>query len=175
MRGPLRVLAVPAVLAALATGCGIRPTHVVEVGDPATVRIAPAGSAVTVLYFIGSSSPRTVLPVTRRVATVGGQQNGPGPDKVLGMLFGGPSAPEEAAGLWSELPDGAITLGVDVEGAQVRIRLGSSVTKISTLARLQLVCTMAQLSSAEAGGGRGGAMVTIRGTDGSVEPSTCPV
>ncbi|MFD6423498.1 GerMN domain-containing protein [Streptomyces sp. NPDC060198] len=174
MRGPLRVLAVPAALAALATGCGIRPTDVVEVGDPATVRIAPAGSAVIVLYFIGPSSPRTVLPVTRRVTTVGGQESGPGPDKVLGMLFGGPSASEKAAGLWSELPDGASTLGMSVDGSQVRIRLSSSVTRISTLARLQLVCTVAHLSTARAGV-QSGALVTIRGTDGSIEPSACPV
>ncbi|MCX5401800.1 hypothetical protein [Streptomyces sp. NBC_00102] len=171
MRGPLRVLAVPAALAALVTGCGIRPTDVVEVGDPATVQLAPAGSPVTVLYFIGPGSPRTVLPVTRRTATVGVQESSPGPDKVLGMLFGGPSPSEEATGMWSELPDGAVTLGMDVDGAQVLIRLGSSVTRLSTLARLQLVCTAAHLSTAEAGGTR----VTIRGTDGLIGPSSCPV
>ncbi|MGW2278455.1 hypothetical protein [Streptomyces sp. NPDC001770] len=168
-------MAVSAALAALATGCGIRPTDVVEVGDPATVQLAPAGSPVTVLYFIGPASPPTVLPVTRRVAVVGGQVSGPGPDKALGMLFGGPSDTEEAAGMWSELPDGAEPLGVNVDGSKVLIQLGFSVTKISTLARLQLVCTAAHLSEAASDGTQGGARVTIRGSDGPLEPSTCPV
>lgn len=175
MRGPLGALAVSAALAALATGCGIRPTDVVEVGDPATVRLAPAGSPVTVLYFIGPASPPTVLPVTRRVAVVGGQVSRPGPDKTLAMLFGGPTEAEKDAGMWSELPDGAEALSVNVDGPKVRIRLGFSVTKISTLARLQLACTAAHLGDAESGGAQGGSQVTIRGSDGPLEPSICPV
>lgn len=170
----LRVWGLPAAVAALTVGCGVRPTDVVEVGDPATARVSPAGSG-TVLYFIGPSSPRTVLPVVRGSRTSGGQGVDPPPDKALGMLTGGPTESEKAAGLWTELPTDMVMLGAAIDGPRVRVRLGTPVTGLSTLARLQLVCTAAHLSAPGTGGPRGSAQVTVQGTDGSIGPSACPL
>ncbi|WEH38205.1 hypothetical protein [Streptomyces sp. AM 2-1-1] len=91
------------------------------------------------------------------------------------MLFRGPDESEEDAGFWSELPDGKPAVEVEADGRQVRVRLGTPVGRLSTLARLQLVCTAAHLGPARTSGVRESVRVTVRGSDGSMEPSVCPL
>ncbi|MGW2059111.1 hypothetical protein OG784_31620 [Streptomyces sp. NBC_01617] len=169
-----RVLGALLPLVLLATGCGIRSTDVVQVGDPATVEVAPGARAGTVLYFISPSSRGGLLPVVRQVGSpvdttsAGTGQGSQSWGKELSMLFSGPSREEKRAGLRTELPmiSGEMIVRMDREG--VRVRLESTVNQLSELARQQLICTVAY--------GRGsqqGTAVTVLGTDGSIGPARC--
>ncbi|MFI5628677.1 hypothetical protein ACIA8E_04655 [Streptomyces sp. NPDC051664] len=157
----------------LATGCGIRSTDVVEVGDAATVQVAPA-RAGTVLYFISPAPRGGVLPVVRQVdipgdkTSAGTGEGAQGWGKEIAMLFNGPSPAEKKAGLRTELPmiNGEVSVRTDREG--VRVRLESAVNQLSELARQQLICTVAHARGVEQG-----MAVTVSGTDGSVGPARC--
>ncbi|MFD7942976.1 hypothetical protein [Streptomyces sp. NPDC059744] len=169
-----RVLGALLPLALLATGCGIRSTDVVEVGDPATVQVAPGAQHGTVLYFISPSSPGGLLPVVRPVdnpsATSGAGDDGRTRGKQLALLFQGPSRAEREAGLRSELPMGSGQVSVTTSQEGVRVRLASGVNQLSELARQQLICTVAYESGAQQG-----ATVTVFGSDGSIGPARCSV
>ncbi|MFI6058296.1 hypothetical protein [Streptomyces sp. NPDC051286] len=160
----------------LATGCGIRASDVVEVGDPATVEVAPGSRQGTLLYFISSSSPGTLLPVVRQIGIpVQGASSGMGDlkssaGKPLVLLFGGPSRAELDAGLTTELPQGHVGLSMTVTRSGVLVRLDIPVTGLSGLAQQQLICTAVHSSVADPG-----AAVTLSGTDGSVGPTHCTV
>ncbi|MFF1837747.1 hypothetical protein ACFVXE_26590 [Streptomyces sp. NPDC058231] len=155
-----RVLGVLLPFALLAAGCGIRASGVVEVGDPATVDVAPGPRTGVLLYFIGPASPDAPLPVARQVVAK--------PGDTLTLLFDGPSKAERAAGMRTELPDvpGQAKWSIGQDG--VSVRLGSPVTGLSELARQQLICT-----AAHTGGAGPGAAVTVSGTDGSIGPARC--
>ncbi|WP_326606451.1 hypothetical protein OG930_32530 [Streptomyces sp. NBC_01799] len=160
----------------LATGCGIRSTDVVEVGDSATVQVAPGARAGTVLYFISPSSRGGLLPVVRQVdspvdtTSAGTGEGSQSWGKELSMLFSGPSPAEKRAGLRTELPmiRGEMIVRMDRQG--VRVRLESTVNQLSELARQQLICTIAHARGAEQG-----TKVTVSGTDGSIGPVRCSV
>ncbi|MFJ7946341.1 hypothetical protein ACIQ6K_22220 [Streptomyces sp. NPDC096354] len=169
-----RVLGALLLLALLATGCGIRSTDVVEVGDPATVQVAPGAQHGTVLYFISPSSPGGLLPVVRPVdnpsATSGAGDDGRTRGKQLALLFQGPSRAEREAGLRSELPMGSGQVSVTTGQEGVRVRLPSGVNQLSELARQQLICTVSYERGAQQG-----STVTVLGNDGSIGPARCSV
>ncbi|MEW2486110.1 hypothetical protein [Streptomyces sp. NPDC048411] len=159
----------------LVTGCGIRASDVVEVGDPATVD-APGSRQGTLLYFISSSSPGTLLPVVRQFdVPMEAPSSGTGDLKSLAgkplvLLFGGPSRAEMDAGLATELPQGHVGLSMTVTRSGVLVRLDIPVTGLSGLAQQQLICT-----AVHSGVPDPGAAVTLSGTDGSVGPTHCTV
>ncbi|MET7492699.1 hypothetical protein [Streptomyces sp900116325] len=169
-----RVLGALLPLLLLATGCGIRSTDVVEVGDPATVEVAPGAQQGTVLYFISSSSPGGLLPVVRQVddpsatSSSGTGDDGRSRGKQLALLFMGPSRAERKAGLRSELPMSSDQVSVTTGQDGIRVRLASGVNQLSELARQQLICTVAYEHGQ-------GTTVTVLGTDGSIGPARCSV
>ncbi|MFF2328154.1 MULTISPECIES: hypothetical protein [unclassified Streptomyces] len=164
------------VLPAMGTGCGIRATDVVEVGDPATVTVPPGSEQGTLLYFVSSSSANRLMPVVRPIARSTGSGTSDtgemrrGYDKALAALFDGPTQTEAEAGLRTELPYTravpSLTLGPD--GVSVRVAI--AVTELSEVARQQLICTAAQARTADRG-----AAVKVTGTDGVIGPAHCSV
>ncbi|MEU0833485.1 hypothetical protein [Streptomyces sp. NPDC005969] len=162
--------------ALLATGCGIRASDVVEVGDPATVEVTPGSRQGMLLYFISSSSPGTLLPVVRQTGIpVQGVSSGTGDltswaGKPLVLLFGGPSRAEMNAGLATELPPSHGGLSLTLTRSGVLVRLDIPVAGLSGLAQQQLICT-----AVHSGVPDPGAAVTLSGTDGSVGPTHCTV
>ncbi|MFG2558704.1 hypothetical protein [Streptomyces sp. NPDC048496] len=172
----LRALVALTAFALSATGCGIRASDVVEVGDPATVDVAPGSRQGTLLYFISSSSPGTLLPVVRQIdIPIQAASSGAGDlkspvGKPLVLLFGGPSRAEKDAGLTTELPQSPGGLSMTATRSGVLVRLDSPVTGLSGLAQQQLICT-----AVHSGVPDPGAAVTLSGTDGSVGPTHCTV
>ncbi|MFE4334071.1 hypothetical protein ACFRQM_33060 [Streptomyces sp. NPDC056831] len=162
-------------LVLLANGCGIQATDVVEVGDPATVDVAP-GSQGTLLYFVSSSSANRLMPVVRPFALpVEGDSSGAGhvwrgSDKAVAMLFDGPTRSEIEAGLRTELPEIRAVLSLTLGPEGVSVRVNTAVTELSEVARQQLICTAAQARTADRG-----AAVKVTGTDGVIGPAHCSV
>ncbi|WP_405683332.1 hypothetical protein [Streptomyces sp. NBC_00057] len=160
-------------LVLLANGCGIQATDVVEVGDPATVDVAP-GSQGTLLYFVSSSSANRLMPVVRPIEGEGDSSDTGhvwrGSDKAVAMLFDGPTLAEAEAGLRTELPDirpvSSLALGPD----GVLVRVNTAVTELSEVARQQLICTAAWAGTADRK-----AVVKVTGTDGVIGPAQCSV
>ncbi|WP_328886188.1 hypothetical protein [Streptomyces sp. NBC_00316] len=172
----LRALGVLLPFVLLAAGCGIQSTDVVEVGDPATAEVVPGRNQGTLLYFISPSARDGVLPVVRvagrpeESASSGTGDAKQRPVELLALLFNGPSPAERKAGLRTELPMLSGEMSLDVDPDRVRVRLPSPVTKLSGLARRQLICTLAHAPGTEPG-----ADVMVSGTDGSVGPDRCSV
>ncbi|MFE7352034.1 hypothetical protein ACFU8Q_02255 [Streptomyces sp. NPDC057543] len=174
----VRVLGALLPLVLLAAGCGIRATDVVEVGDPATVEVAPGGQQGTVLYFVSPSSPSRLMPVVRQVdlttqGEVGAGGAVPvwrGSDKAVAMLFAGPTEAEAEAGLRTELPDIGVVSSVTVKPDGVSVRLNTAVRELSEVARQQLICTVAQAGTADRN-----TAVTVIGTGGVIGPVRCSV
>ncbi|MEV6547125.1 hypothetical protein AB0M57_00280 [Streptomyces sp. NPDC051597] len=158
----VRFAALGAVLL-LATGCGVRSTDVVEVGDPAYVRPTPTGPGSVTLYLTG---PGGLLPVVRS----GGQEE-QSPGGAVLLLLSGPTDAEKDAGLGSELPNYYGGLVVGREGRSVNIRLERAVRDFPALARQQLACTAAHAVGEEASTT---VTVTVTGTDGTLPPTACP-
>ncbi|OAR23635.1 hypothetical protein A8W25_13970 [Streptomyces sp. ERV7] len=159
MRGT-RIAALCAALL-LASGCGIRSTDVVEVGDPAFAKVVPTGDEATTLYFKG---PGGLLPVVRS----GGHKESMLGDSLIRLLIG-PSDAEKDAGLTSELPNYYGGLAIGREGEKVTVRLERAVLDFPPLARQQLACTAAHAVP------KGQAVkVTVFGTDGRLDLPGCP-
>ncbi|MFD4941336.1 hypothetical protein ACFVYE_04810 [Streptomyces sp. NPDC058239] len=163
-------------LVLLGTGCGIRATDVVEVGDPATVDVPPGPQQGALLYFVSSSSANRLMPVVRVVElTPEGDSSGAGDvwrgsDKAVAMLFDGPTRAEIDAGLRTELPDIRAVLSLTLGPDGVSVRVNTAVTKLSEVARQQLICTAAQARTADRG-----AAVKVTGTDGVIGPAHCSI
>ncbi|MFE7329078.1 hypothetical protein ACFU8W_29685 [Streptomyces sp. NPDC057565] len=177
----LRALVALTAFALPVTGCGIRASEVVEVGDPATVDVAAGSQEGTLLYFVSSSSPGTLLPVVRQIdmpreaASSGTGDSGTGDlkgssGKALVLLFEGPSRTERDAGMSTELPRSHLGLSMAASRSGVLVRLEGPVTGLSGLAQQQLICT-----AVHSGVPDPGAAVTLSGTDGSVGPAHCTV
>jgi hypothetical protein len=159
----------------LGTGCGIQATDVVEVGDPATVDVAPGYQEGTLLYFVSSSSGNRLMPVVRPVprpaADSAGTARGWGsPDKALAMLFDGPTDAEAEAGLRTELPQVRVVPSLTLGPDGVSVRVDTAVMEFSEAARQQLICTAAQARTADRG-----TTVNVIGTDGVIGPARCTV
>ncbi|MER5731312.1 hypothetical protein ABT084_23785 [Streptomyces sp. NPDC002138] len=166
-RGP-GVRAVPALLALLAplwlTGCGIKPTGVVESGRPASVVVGTAPAA-DVLYF--------VAPDGRLAPTV--IREGRLPLRALIVrLLAGPGAAEREAGLHTALPAsaGEVTGPLSVnrnDRDQLLLRLPFlRDAELSATARSQLVCTAALAADHSAR-----TEVVLITSDGSMAPLRC--
>ncbi|MFI5772349.1 hypothetical protein ACIA74_28295 [Streptomyces sp. NPDC051658] len=176
MRG-VRALGALLPLLLLATGCGIRATDVVEVGDPAIVDVAPGREQSTLLYFVSSSSANRLMPVVRPIAIPaegtfpgGTEATWGGADRAVALLFDGPNKSEVATGLRTELPYARIAPSVDLGPDGVLVRLNTAVTTLSEVARQQLICTAAQARTADRG-----EAVKVVGTDGVIGPARCAV
>ncbi|MFI1101881.1 hypothetical protein [Streptomyces melanogenes] len=164
MRRPRsRVLALllPAVLAPAA--CGVRPSGVVEVGDPAIVQTVPDAAHGGVAVYL--KGPDGVQPVIRdskekEKATVG---------RAVMMLLDGPREADRAAGLTSELPGYFEAMAINVAGTTVRITLYRPVRDFSAVARQQLACT-----AAHAMADSGAVSVVLKGSDTTLAPERCP-
>lgn len=89
---PAAALLAPALLL---TGCGIKPTGVVESGAAAKVAVA-APARTSMAYF--------VTPEGRLVPSPQPEHTRDGPRGSLTGLLGGPGAPELEAGLGTRLP-----------------------------------------------------------------------
>ncbi|MEU6017947.1 hypothetical protein ABZ826_29085 [Streptomyces sp. NPDC047515] len=174
MRG-VRALGLLLPLVLPVAGCGIQATDVVEVGDPATVDVAPGGPEGTLLYFVSAGR---LMPVVRQVdLTAQGDADAGGAvhewrdsGTAVAMLFGGPTKAEAAVGLRSELPHISPVWGLTRGPDGVSVRVNTAVTEFSEVARQQLICTVAQTRT----GDRRGAVKVI-GTDGVIGPTHCSV
>ncbi|MEV4435781.1 hypothetical protein [Streptomyces sp. NPDC049555] len=127
-------LALSAAAAGPLAGCGIEPTDVVEVGQPAQGAKrpgAPVEEARLYFGFPGGLEPRS-RPASGQVSA----------EMAIPLLLQGPNEPEMAQGLYTELPkmrQEAVEV-VSAEGT-VTIRLPLDPTRFTVLARNQLVCT----------------------------------
>lgn len=151
-------LLLPAVLAP--AGCGVRPSEVVEVGDPAIVKTAPdAAHGGTAVYLKG---PDGVLPVIR--ATDGKET----PGAAVLMLLDGPTDADRDAGLTSDVPNYYGGLAINVDDTTVRVTLTRPVRDFSAVARQQLACTAAHATAESRA-----VTVVLRGSDTSLAPERC--
>jgi hypothetical protein len=116
-------------LAAVLTGCGVRPTGVVDAGEPAT----GLQSGVQVYFVWGNGLRPVVLPAR-------GEDDG----YVLQLLFDGPDADARAAGLRTAIPAGTqlVPAAVLADNREAMIGVfGSDPARLSRLARAQIACT----------------------------------
>ncbi|WP_406341720.1 hypothetical protein [Streptomyces sp. NBC_00648] len=152
-------LLLPAVLAP--AGCGVRPSEVVEVGDPANVQTVPDSAHGGVFVYL--KGPDGALPVTRTTDEERVAQGG-----VLLMLFDGPTEADRAAGLTSDVPSYHGEVGVSTSGTTMEITLTRPVRDFSAVARQQLVCTAAHSMEDSSA-----ITVVLRGSDTSLDPEPC--
>lgn len=116
----------------LAAGCGIRPTGVVEAGNPP----APAAPATqNVLYFVKDGA----LVATTRTGLAGHAL------LAIDQLMAGPTADERRRGLTTELPPGISREPVADGDPALAIRQKDPDVRWSPLARAQVACTAERL------------------------------
>ncbi|KJY35369.1 MULTISPECIES: hypothetical protein [unclassified Streptomyces] len=146
----------------LLTGCGIKPTGVIESGDAAKV-VFPDPHTKGTVYFVTSDG--RLFPVPER------EQPAESPVSVLMRLLIGPLDKEKAAGLETRVPAPAdrkppFGLSSSIVSEEVmEVRLPFAVAGLSETARRQLVCTAASVDPQYA--------VVLRGPDTSVGPARC--
>ncbi|MFD3546027.1 hypothetical protein ACFWUW_10480 [Streptomyces sp. NPDC058655] len=151
----------------LPTGCGIKPTGVIESGAPATVVINSPDRA-GVVYFVTPDdrlvpSPQVDSPPSSAVGTVLRLLDGPGPQ-------------ERAAGLGTRLPglegrpDRTVAVSIEPRGT-VEVTLPFPVGDLPELAMRQLACTVASVT----GSGTPAVRVTLRGEDAVVAGASCEI
>ncbi|MFF3862786.1 hypothetical protein [Streptomyces sp. NPDC002209] len=161
---PPRTAAAAALLlgALVLTGCGIKPTGVIESGDAAKVVYPDAHTKGTV-YFVMADG--RLAPVPEK------DQPADSPVSVLMRLLIGPLDQEKAAGLQTQVPappDRKPPFGLSasiVSGETLEVRVPFAVAGLSETARRQLVCTAASVNP------RYG--VVLHGPDTSVGPARC--
>ncbi|MFG2112212.1 hypothetical protein ACGFRB_06180 [Streptomyces sp. NPDC048718] len=191
--GTALTLAMPLLLAPLATGCGIQKSDVVEAGGAATVTVQPTTGARAILFFVGRDG--RLLPVartysfprpgaTKEAGVIGGAGGDVAPDteydyvigvdKVLSILLSGPDERERAAGLTSRIdlegkPQAYARPMPGPDGTSVyTVHFATRVRDLDPLAVRQVICTVAYGASPD-----GSAAVTIAGTDGTLPTSHC--
>jgi hypothetical protein len=141
--------------AVLCAGCGVRPSGVIS-GGP-----APTGPVQgTALYFLDGSALTVALRPAHQPLW---------PAQVLTLLQNGPSEDERAANLTSEVPTalGPVKVTTDASG-NVDIVVKADVSKLSTAAVDQIVCTLRDAMSTAA-------PVTLTSTGANRGPQTCPL
>ncbi|MEU1373782.1 hypothetical protein ABZ442_08970 [Streptomyces triculaminicus] len=122
-------------LAAPLAACGIEPTEVVEVGQPAQGVRRPGVKTPEVRLYFGF--PGGVQMVNRPAdAEVSAEEAVP-------LLLAGPNEAEKMRGLYSELPRIGGRFEVVSAVGRVTVSLPLDVTRLSPVARVQLVCTAA--------------------------------
>ncbi|MFE2478867.1 hypothetical protein [Streptomyces sp. NPDC059389] len=147
---------------ALLTGCGIKPTGVIESGAAAKVVVPGPGTKGTV-YLV--SADGRLFPIPDR------EQPSVSQTSLLVRLLVGPSEAQKAAGLETRLP----VLDIKKQGASAGTTMISDDTigvgvpfKVATLsetARQQLVCTVASTEP--------GVRVVLLGPDADIGPARC--
>ncbi|MEC3976033.1 hypothetical protein [Amycolatopsis sp. H20-H5] len=132
------------------TGCGVRPTGVVQAGE------APVGVATgPMLYFLGEGNVTTAAPrVTGRLGTVA---------DALTLLFAGQDPEELASGLNTALPP--VTPVLEQPDADVMIvRVPLNTVFLSRPALDQIACTA--IAARVMAGAGAGLRVTVFGKNG---------
>ncbi|MFE5538101.1 hypothetical protein [Streptomyces sp. NPDC056492] len=148
--------------AAVLTGCGIKPTGVIESGAAAKVVVPGPGTKGTV-YFVTADG--RLFPVPDR------DQPSQSPALILVKLLVGPNEAARAAGLETRLPPldikkqgasaGTKMLSDDTIGVGLPFKVGT----LSEVARQQLVCTIASTEPDY--------KVVLLGPDADVGPARC--
>ncbi|WP_327134167.1 hypothetical protein OG311_29715 [Streptomyces sp. NBC_01343] len=149
-------------LGGLLTGCGIKPTGVIESGAAAKVVVPGPGTKGTV-YLV--SADGRLFPIPDR------EQPSVSETSLLVRLLVGPNEAQRAAGLETRLP----VLDIKKQGASAGTTMISADTigvgvpfKVSTLsetARQQLVCTVASTEQRY--------QVVLLGPDADIGPARC--
>ncbi|MFI9201470.1 hypothetical protein [Streptomyces sp. NPDC053048] len=122
-------------LAASLAGCGIEPTEVVEVGQPAQGVKRPGVTTPEVQLYFGFPGGVQMVPRPAEAAVTA--------EEAVLLLMAGPNEAEKMRGLYSELPRTGGRLVVTPAQDRVTVSLPLDVTRLSPLARVQLVCTAA--------------------------------
>ncbi|AZQ74522.1 MULTISPECIES: hypothetical protein [Streptomyces] len=132
-----RVAAAAALCGALAgvlAGCGVEPTDVIEVGQPAQGAKQPGAPVREVRLYFGF--PGGLEPRSRPAA---GEV---GAEEAVALLLQGPNEAERMQGLFTDLPKlPQSSVVVATVPGTVTIRLPLDPTRLSAIARNQLVCT----------------------------------
>ncbi|MFJ4777128.1 hypothetical protein [Streptomyces sp. NPDC088762] len=146
----------------LLTGCGIKPTGVIESGDAAKV-VFPDPHTKGTVYFVLSDGRLAPVPDKDQPSTSATAN--------LVRLLAGPTDEERAAGMDTRLPvtdprkQGA-GAGVGIVSPDtVEVGVPFNVAGLSEPARLQLVCTVASTHPQY--------RVALRGPDTDLEPARC--
>ncbi|MCB5179474.1 hypothetical protein [Streptomyces antimicrobicus] len=154
--------------ALLTAGCGIKPTGVIESGQPAEVSVAMASYA-TQVYFLSPTGGLVPVPESGYPPAA--------PSDVLRRLLRGPRESERAAGLRTEVPalpdskESGPSWRVEQNGdGEMTVRLPFPVRPLSAGAQRQLVCTAA----GTAGAAPTTVEVTLFGPDGGLPAAHCP-
>ncbi|GAA2872474.1 hypothetical protein GCM10020220_072180 [Nonomuraea rubra] len=153
---PPRARRGPRLARAAVAGCGVRPSDVIEAGDP------PSGARRTDLAdhpLPGAERPLSAV-----------KRSGPPltPADTLTLLADGPSARERSRGLTTEVPSEAGPFEVTAAPAgHLVVTLSTPAGDLSALAVDQIVCTAAATAD-------GPAQVTVVGAGQSAGPRTCP-
>jgi hypothetical protein len=137
-----RVAALLALTVALA-GCGVRPTGVVDAGEPAK---GPAPQSSDGADSAGQFGPGMVLFFVRGNALVPSVRQGQpadSPQVALQFLVKGTDARERALGMFSELPSdtGVLQLGQQGNGT-ITVFMESDPNALSDRAARQIICTL---------------------------------
>lgn len=150
----------------LLSGCGIKPTGVVESGAAANV-VVNSPDRAGVVYFVTPDdklvpSPQVDAAPASPVGTVLRLLQGPGPQ-------------ERAAGLGTRLPGwekapGAVSVAFS-SPESVEVRVPFQVQDLPELAMRQLVCTVASVAGSETGDVR----VTVTGPGSTFFGSRCDI
>ncbi|MEU5053015.1 hypothetical protein [Streptomyces sp. NPDC021096] len=122
-------------LAGVLAGCGIEPSGVIEVGLPAQGAKRPGAPVKEARLYFGY--PGGLQPVSRPA------EQEVSAEEAVPLLLAGPNEAEKIRGLYSELPRPAGRVEVFTGQGSVTIQLPLDVTRLSAIARSQLVCTAA--------------------------------
>ncbi|MEU3774939.1 hypothetical protein AB0F11_17350 [Streptomyces sp. NPDC032472] len=160
-RAAARAVALPAAAGLLLTGCGIKPTGVVESGAPAKMAVA-GPTENSLVYYITPDDRLTPSTVPYTIPSPGG---------ALARLLAGPTQQERAAGLRTAVPVVDLRSAVEVRVLQsnsdtVEVVLPILVEGLTDLARGQLVCTTLSSQPSHY-------RAALRGPDTVIEAAPC--
>ncbi|MFD0381786.1 hypothetical protein ACFQ2B_03285 [Streptomyces stramineus] len=125
-----------ALLLTTLAGCGVTTTDVIDAGLPATGARRPGAANVfdVRLYFMSPSG------ITSSPREAGAKV---GAEEAVNLLLQGTNSAEQVRGLYSDLPKMNGEVHVTTGTMRVGIQLPLNVTRLSPIARSQLVCTAA--------------------------------
>jgi hypothetical protein len=152
------VLAAGLVSLVAVAGCGVRPSDVIEAGDPPSGSVEPTTPSILYLVKNGRLSA-----VTRPPGRPGSHAD------TLTLLAAGPTAREQAHGLTTDVPPEAGPFSVIAKPAgDLVVTLSTPAGELSTLAVDQIVCTAVAMTQEST------VQVTVVGAGQSVGPRNCP-
>jgi hypothetical protein len=132
-----RVLVTGLVSLVALAGCGVRPSGVITGGDPPRGAVQPNATTIT-LYLVKNGQLSAVTrPDDPPLSTA----------DTLALLAAGPNAREQALGLTTAVPPGAVPFSVTADSAgSLVVTPSTPAGQLSTLAVDQIVCTAAALA-----------------------------